>query len=59
MSPPAPRSGPEELNGLIEKLDPEDLRMIVSKAADRHEDVARAVRLAATRGSGGLGISPS
>jgi hypothetical protein len=39
---------------LIEKLDPDDLRVIVGKAADRHEDVARAVRLAATRGSGDL-----
>jgi len=54
MSPRAPRSGPEELDGLIEKLDPEDLRVIVGKAADRHEDVARAVRLVATRGSGDL-----
>lgn len=39
---------------LIEKLDPEDLRGIVGKAAERHEDVARAVRLTATRGSGDL-----
>jgi len=39
---------------LIEKLDPEDLRVIVSKAAERHEDVARAVRLVAARGSGDL-----
>jgi hypothetical protein len=39
---------------VIEKLDPEDLRGIVGKAAERHEDVARAVRLAATRGSGDL-----
>ncbi|MHB8244659.1 MAG: hypothetical protein ACYDGN_04760 [Acidimicrobiales bacterium] len=54
MSPRAPRWGPEELDVLIEKLDPEDLRMIASKAAERHEDVARAVRLAATRGSGDL-----
>jgi hypothetical protein len=54
MSPRAPRSGPEELDGLIEKLDPEDLRVIVGKASDRHEDVARAVCLVATRGSGDL-----
>lgn len=54
MSPRAPRSGPEDLDALIEKLDPEDLRVIVGKAADRHEDVARAVRLVATRGSGDL-----
>ncbi len=54
MSPRAPRSGPEGLDVLIEKLDPEDLRVIVVKAAERHEDVARAVRLAATRGSGDL-----
>jgi hypothetical protein len=39
---------------LIEKLDPEDLRVIVGKAAERHEDVARAVRLTASRGSGDL-----
>lgn len=52
MSPRAPRSGPEGLDVLIEKLDPEDLRVIVGKAAERHEDVGRAVRLAATRGSG-------
>jgi hypothetical protein len=51
MSPRAQRSGPEELHVLIEKLDPEDLRGIVGKAAERHEDVARAVRLAAARGS--------
>jgi hypothetical protein len=54
MSPRAPRSGPEDLDALIEKLDPEDLRVIVGKASDRHEDVARAVRLTATRGSGDL-----
>ncbi len=39
---------------LIARLDPEDLRVIVGKAAERHEDVARALRLAATRGSGDL-----
>lgn len=56
MSPRAraPRSGPEELDVLIARLDPEDLRVIVGKAAERHEDVARAIRLAATRGSGDL-----
>ena len=54
VSPRASRLGPEELEALIEKLDPEDLRVIVGKAAERHEDVARAVRLAATRGSGDL-----
>jgi len=54
MSPRAPRSGPEELDVLITRLDPEDLRGIVGKAAECHEDVARAVRLAATRGSGDL-----
>ena len=54
MSPRVPRSGPEELDVLITRLDPEDLRGIVGKAAERHEDVARAVRLAATRGSGDL-----
>ncbi len=54
MSPRAPRPGPEELDVLIARLDPEDLRVIVGKATERHEDVARAVRLAATRGSGDL-----
>ena len=39
---------------LIEKLAPEDLRVIVGNAAERHEDVGRAVRLAATRGSGNV-----
>jgi hypothetical protein len=54
MSPRPPRPGPDDLDALIEKLEPEDLRAIVGKAADRHEDVARAVRLAATRDSGDL-----
>lgn len=40
--------------GLIEKVDAEDLRAIVAKAAERHADVARALRLVATRGSGDL-----
>ena len=39
---------------LIARLAPEDLRGIAGKAAECHEDVARAVRLAATRGSGDL-----
>ena len=39
---------------LIAGLAPEDLRGIAGKAAECHEDVARAVRLAATRGSGDL-----
>jgi uncharacterized Zn finger protein len=51
MSPRAPRPRPGDLEVLIEKVDPEDLRLMVGKAAERHEDVARAVRLAATRGS--------
>jgi len=54
MSPRARRSEADDLDTLIERLDPEDLRGIVGKAAERHEDVARAVRLAATRGSGDL-----
>jgi hypothetical protein len=54
MRPRASRSGPEELDVLIARLDPENLRVIIGKAADRHEDVARAVRLAAARGSGDL-----
>ena len=54
MSPRTPRSGPDDLDALIEKVDPEDLRVIVGKAAERHEDVARALRLVATRKSGDL-----
>jgi len=54
MSPRAPRSGPDDLDGLIARLDPEDLRVIVGEASELHEDVARAVRLVATRGSGDL-----
>jgi len=57
MSSRAPRSGPDDLDALIEKVDCEDLRVIVGKAAERHEDVARAVRLAAR--PAGLGICPS
>ncbi len=40
---------------LIATLDSDDLRAIVGKAAEHHEEVARAVRLAASRGSGHLG----
>lgn len=54
MSPRSARRGPEDLDVLVEKVDPEDLRVIVARAAERHEDVARAVRLAATRRSGDL-----
>lgn len=44
-----------DLGALIASLDVEDLRAIACKAADHHEEVARAVRLAASRGSGDLG----
>ncbi|MDA8301909.1 MAG: hypothetical protein M0005_10285 [Actinomycetota bacterium] len=54
MSPRAPRPGADDLDVLIEKVDPEDMRLIVGKAAERYEDVARAVRLTAARGSGDL-----
>jgi hypothetical protein len=54
MSPRTRRSGADDLDTLIEKVDLEDLRVIIGKAAERPEDVARAVRLAATRGSGDL-----
>ncbi len=53
----SPRVSPPEggdLEALIALLDVHDLRVIVGKAAERHEDVARAVRLAATRRSGDL-----
>jgi len=39
------------LLALIDKVDPEVLRSIVRKAMENHDDVARAVRLAAARGS--------
>jgi hypothetical protein len=51
MSPRAPRSKGGDLDALIATLDADDLRAIVSKAAEYHEEVARAVRLAANRGS--------
>jgi hypothetical protein len=54
VSPRRQWPDPGNLDALIARLDPEDLRVIVGKAADRHEDVARAVRLVATRGSGDL-----
>ena len=54
MNPRARRSEPDDIDALIEKVDLEDLRVIIGKAAERHDDVARAVRLAATRGSGDL-----
>lgn len=54
MSPPASRPENNDPEALIESLDPQDLRMIVSRAAEHHEDVARAVRLAAARQSGDL-----
>jgi hypothetical protein len=38
----------------LANLDTEELRVIVAKAAESHEDVARAVRLAAKRDSGDL-----
>ncbi len=54
MSSRAPRPAEREPEVLIASLHPEDLRLIVTKAAERHADVARALRLAATRGSGDL-----
>jgi hypothetical protein len=54
MTPRIPRSELDDLDVLIAKTDPDDLRAIVGKAAERHEDVARAVRLAASRRSGDL-----
>lgn len=53
VSPRAQR--PEgDLEALIASLDVEDLRAIVSKAAEHHEEVAGAVRLTASRASGDL-----
>ncbi len=54
VSPRAQR--PEgDLLRLIASLDVEDLRAIVSEAAEHHEEVARAVRLADTAASGDIG----
>jgi hypothetical protein len=47
-------AGPASLDALVANLDPDDLRAIIGKAAERHEEVARAVRLAASRGAGDL-----
>jgi hypothetical protein len=54
MSPRSPGRQPNELEILIGKVDPDDLRKIVGTAAERHEDVARAVRLAASPRSADL-----
>jgi hypothetical protein len=54
MSPRASRSKDGDLDALIEKLDPDDLRAIVRKAAEHHEEVAREIRLTANSGSGDL-----
>jgi len=55
MSPRAPRSNGGDLEALIATLDSDDLRAIVGKAVEHHEEVARAVRLTAKRGAGDLG----
>lgn len=54
MSPRAARQGSEDLGALIGQLDPERLRAILEKAAEHHEDVARAIRLAGSRATGDL-----
>jgi hypothetical protein len=54
MSPRAQRAGSNDLDALIEKVDPAVLRGIVAAAAERHEDVARALRMAASCESGDL-----
>jgi hypothetical protein len=48
------RQGARDLDGLVAQLDVDDLRSIVTEAAGRHDEVARAVRLAASRRSGNL-----
>lgn len=55
MSPRARRPDDDDLGSVIAGLDADDLREIVAKAAERHEEVARAVRLTAGRSSGDLG----
>lgn len=54
MSRRAPRSDGGDLKALIASLEADDLRAIVGKAAEHYEDVARALRLAASHGSGEL-----
>jgi hypothetical protein len=54
VSPRVQRPSVVDLAGLIAQLDREDLLAIVAMAAECHEEVARAVRLAAHRGSGDL-----
>ncbi len=49
-----PLQGASDLGALVAKLEADDLRTIVAKAAEHHEEVARAVRLAASRSSGDL-----
>lgn len=53
----SPNRGPEVpgLEELITWLDDDDLRKVVALAAQRYEDVARAVRLAASRAGANLG----
>lgn len=55
VSPRAPHWGDGDLDAVIARLHEDDLRAIVGKAAERHQEVARAVRLAAGRSSGDLG----
>jgi hypothetical protein len=52
VSPRARRSAQPDVDEALASLDASALRTILSEAAERHEDVARAVRLAASRGSG-------
>ena len=54
MNPRAPSSKGGDLDALIATVDSDDVRAIVGKAAESHEEVASAVRLAANRGSGDL-----
>jgi hypothetical protein len=54
VSPRAQRPKEGDLEALIASLDPDDLRAILGKTAEHHEEAARAVRLAATRGAGDL-----
>ena len=55
MSPRSKRPEDGALEAMIASLDSDDLTAIVTKAAEHHEEVARAVRLAASHGSGDLG----
>lgn len=56
MAPDPRRRGDEPVDRLVESFTREQLVEVVVDAAERHEDVARTVRLAAARKDGDLGV---